>query len=154
MQPMNAVKLPRLVCFLFSRSHDVILCVMANPLGVLIANVLAPQLVKDPSHVVLLNIIVAIPSLIVCLLASAGVNRSRPKTPPTLSAATEQMKFLDGLFRYLTANLRKLFRNEDLFYQQTISHFTDRYGRWYRHVQLSLYHIATTSLSLRICQLV
>lgn len=74
----------------------VFLGVMANPLGVLLANVLAPQLVKDPSHVLYLNIIVAIPAIIVCLLATFGVNRSEPKTPPTLSAAQEQMRFLDG----------------------------------------------------------
>lgn len=54
----------------------VILGVMANPLGVLLANVLSPQLVKDPSHVLYLNIIVAVPAVVVALLATAGVNRS------------------------------------------------------------------------------
>jgi hypothetical protein len=70
---------------------------MANPLGVLLANVLAPQLVKAPQHVLYLNILVAVPAIIVCILASLGIKRSEPKTPPTLSAAQEQMEFLPGL---------------------------------------------------------
>lgn len=69
---------------------------MANPLGVLLANILAPQLVKAPEHVLYLNIIVAVPAIIVCIMASVGIKRSEPKTPPTLSAAQQQMKFLPG----------------------------------------------------------
>jgi len=71
--------------------------VMANPLGVLLSNILAPQLVKSADDVLLLNIIVAVPAIILCLIATIGVKRSEPKTPPTLSAAQEQMKFVDGL---------------------------------------------------------
>lgn len=69
---------------------------MANPLGVLLANVLAPQLVKAPAHVLYLNIIVAVPAIILCIIATLGVKRSEPKTPPTLSAAQQQMEFLPG----------------------------------------------------------
>ncbi|CAD5235721.1 unnamed protein product [Bursaphelenchus xylophilus] len=71
--------------------------VMSNPLGVLLASQTSPKLVTDPSQVIYLNIIVAVPAVIVALLASVAVNRSEPKTPPTLSAATAQMEFLDGL---------------------------------------------------------
>lgn len=103
---------------------------MANPLGVLLANVLAPQLVKEPSHVLYLNIIVAVPAVIVALLATAGVNRSEPKTPPTLSAATEQMKFLEGMFFDFMPRLLRVLRYEDMFHKQAIHHFVGRYGRW------------------------
>lgn len=70
---------------------------MANPLGVLISNLVAPQLVKEPDHVLHLNIIVAVFSIIIALMALGGVQSSEPKTPPTLSAATEQMKFIEGV---------------------------------------------------------
>ncbi|CAD5228752.1 unnamed protein product [Bursaphelenchus okinawaensis] len=71
--------------------------VMSNPLGVLLASQTSPKLVTAPEHVVYLNVIVAIPAVIVCLMATVGVNRSEPKTPPTLSAATTQMEFVEGL---------------------------------------------------------
>lgn len=70
--------------------------VMANPLGVLLANLLAPILVQAPKDVLLLNIIIAVPAILLCLVATATIRTSEPKTPPTLSAAHEQMKFLDG----------------------------------------------------------
>ncbi|KAI6206045.1 hypothetical protein M3Y94_00861100 [Aphelenchoides besseyi] len=71
--------------------------VMANPLGVLLSNLISPQLVKEPNHVLYLNIIVAILSTVVCIMATIGVTRSEPKTPPTLSAAQQQMQFFEGL---------------------------------------------------------
>jgi len=54
-------------------------------------------LVKRADQVLWLNVVVAVLSIILCLVATIGVNRSEPKTPPTLSAAQEQMKFVDGL---------------------------------------------------------
>ncbi|KAI6174071.1 Transporter, major facilitator family protein [Aphelenchoides besseyi] len=71
--------------------------VMANPLGVLLSNLISPQLVKEPNHVLYLNIIVAILSTVICIVATLGVTRSEPKTPPTLSAAQEQMQFFEAM---------------------------------------------------------
>jgi FLVCR family MFS transporter 7 len=70
--------------------------VMSNPLGVLLANLLAPILVQEPNHVLYLNILIAVPAILLCLIATATIRHSAPKTPPTLSAAQEQMKFVDG----------------------------------------------------------
>lgn len=71
--------------------------VMSNPIGVLLANQISPKLVLKPEDVIFLNILVAIPSVLAAILAVVGVNRSEPKTPPTLSAATPQMEFGEGI---------------------------------------------------------
>lgn len=69
---------------------------MANPLGVLLANLLSPQLVTQPEQVVYLNALTAIPAVLIGILATVGVNRSEPKLPPTVSAAQQQLGFLKG----------------------------------------------------------
>lgn len=69
---------------------------MANPLGVLLANLLSPQLVTQPEQVVYLNALTAIPAVLIGILATVGVTRSEPKLPPTVSAAQQQLGFLKG----------------------------------------------------------
>ncbi|VDD96055.1 unnamed protein product [Enterobius vermicularis] len=71
--------------------------VMANPLGVLMANLLSPQIVNSYNDVPKMNAIVMFPAIITCLLVTFGVNSSKPKTPPTLSAAVTQTDFLTGI---------------------------------------------------------
>ncbi|KAE9548869.1 hypothetical protein FO519_007920 [Halicephalobus sp. NKZ332] len=71
--------------------------IMSNPLGVLLANLISPQIVQDPSHVIRVNIMTAVPSLIACVLATAVITRSEPKHPPTISASKKQMDFLPGI---------------------------------------------------------
>ncbi|VDM43950.1 unnamed protein product [Toxocara canis] len=72
--------------------------VMSNPLGVLFANLLSPQIVSKAAHV-----ITFVPPLIACAIATFGVTRSEPKTPPSLSAAQTQMGFINGLRTCLTS---------------------------------------------------
>ncbi|CAI4227382.1 unnamed protein product [Auanema sp. JU1783] len=71
--------------------------VMSNPLGVLMANLISPQIVKNPEQVVYLNIFTFVPSFAAMVLATIGVNRSNPKLPPTISAAQQQSGFWEGL---------------------------------------------------------
>ncbi|XGW03613.1 hypothetical protein V3C99_015080 [Haemonchus contortus] len=71
--------------------------VMSNPLGVLLANVISPQMVRAPQHVVYLNIFTFLPAAAAMLLATVAVKRSEPKIPPTFSASKPQMEFLPGL---------------------------------------------------------
>lgn len=72
--------------------------VMSNPLGVLLANLISPQIATDPSHVIRVNIMTALPSLIACVLATVVITRSEPKHPPTISASKKQMDFVQGSF--------------------------------------------------------
>jgi FLVCR family MFS transporter 7 len=69
---------------------------MANPLGVLLANLISPQLVLSIDHVVYLNALTFGPAVVTCLLALATVTRSEPAIPPTLSASTKQTSFFSG----------------------------------------------------------
>ncbi|CAO4383185.1 unnamed protein product [Caenorhabditis nigoni] len=71
--------------------------VMSNPLGVLMANLISPAIVKSPDHVIWLNIFTCVPSLAAMLIATFGVNRSEPKIPPTFSASKPQMDFVSGM---------------------------------------------------------
>jgi FLVCR family MFS transporter 7 len=70
--------------------------VMSNPLGVLLANVIAPALVTATEHVPYLNTLTAVPAVVTCILANVCVRRSEPPVPPTQSAATREMPFFEG----------------------------------------------------------
>ncbi|VDM58549.1 unnamed protein product [Angiostrongylus costaricensis] len=71
--------------------------VMSNPLGVLLANIISPQMVHSPQHVVYLNVFTCVPTLVAMILATVAVKRSEPKVPPTFSASKPQMDFIPGL---------------------------------------------------------
>ncbi|XP_043530482.1 solute carrier family 49 member A3 isoform X2 [Chiloscyllium plagiosum] len=60
---------------------------MANPLGILFANILSPMLVKKPSSMPVLMIVYAVPAAIACLLTSVGIRNKVPPTPPSAGAA-------------------------------------------------------------------
>ncbi|NWU90936.1 S49A3 protein, partial [Upupa epops] len=71
---------------------------MANPLGILIANVLSPALVPEGKHIPLMLGIYAIPAVTACALASVGIHEKIPPTPPSASATNSTSQpFLTGL---------------------------------------------------------
>ncbi|XP_036982768.2 solute carrier family 49 member A3 [Artibeus jamaicensis] len=71
---------------------------MANPLGVLVANVLSPALVKKEGDIPIMLGIYMIPAGLACLLATSCLWESEPPTPPSAGAAqSTSEKFLDGL---------------------------------------------------------
>lgn len=79
--------------------------IMSNPLGVLLANFIAPHIVNDshPDNIPLLNILVAAPAIFAVVLATFGVTRSLPKLPPTLSASQPATAFFPGLKKLFTS---------------------------------------------------
>lgn len=76
--------------------------IMSNPLGVLMANLISPQMVQAPEHVPFLNAFTFIPAFVAMILATFGVTSSEPAMPPTYSASQEQMDFLPGLKSCMT----------------------------------------------------
>ncbi|XP_064142161.1 solute carrier family 49 member A3 isoform X4 [Loxodonta africana] len=71
---------------------------MSNPLGVLLANVLSPALVKEEGDIPWMLGAYVIPAGIACLLATACLWENVPPTPPSAAAASSTSeKFLDGL---------------------------------------------------------
>ncbi|XP_042841153.1 solute carrier family 49 member A3 isoform X4 [Panthera tigris] len=71
---------------------------MSNPLGILVANLLSPALVKKEEDIPLMLGIYIIPAGITCLLATACLLESVPPTPPSARAIhSTSEKFLDGL---------------------------------------------------------
>ncbi|XP_060511582.1 solute carrier family 49 member A3 isoform X2 [Panthera onca] len=71
---------------------------MSNPLGILVANLLSPALVKKEEDIPLMLGIYIIPAGITCLLATACLLESVPPTPPSARAVhSTSEKFLDGL---------------------------------------------------------
>ncbi|XP_062964559.1 solute carrier family 49 member A3 [Cynocephalus volans] len=71
---------------------------MSNPLGILVANVLSPALVKKGEDIPLMLGIYAVPAGLTCLLATVGLWENVPPTPPSAGAASSSSeKFLDGL---------------------------------------------------------
>lgn len=86
--------------------------IMANPLGVLFANLISPRLVRSVEQVFYLNLLTFIPSAIACLIATVAVNRSAPKKPPTHSASQPQMDFVDGRWFEGFCRMLSLFGND------------------------------------------
>ncbi|VDM99304.1 unnamed protein product, partial [Thelazia callipaeda] len=89
--------------------------VMANPLGVLMANILSPQIVQSLAdvrvipekgesnfQVLIINAVTFVPSILICLVATFCVIRSEPRTPPSRSAAQLHVPFLLGMKQCFT----------------------------------------------------
>ncbi|KAI0211863.1 Solute carrier family 49 member A3 [Lamellibrachia satsuma] len=73
---------------------------IANPVGILLANLISPAVVGDSSHpadLLLLMVIYTIPAAVVVIMATFGVCSSVPPTPPTASAAEISQPFFRGL---------------------------------------------------------
>ncbi|XP_019574906.2 solute carrier family 49 member A3 isoform X1 [Rhinolophus sinicus] len=71
---------------------------MSNPLGILVANVLSPALVKKEHGILIMLGTYIIPAGLACLLATTCLWESVPPTPPSAGAAhSTSEKFLDGL---------------------------------------------------------
>ncbi|KAL3863356.1 hypothetical protein ACJMK2_005114 [Sinanodonta woodiana] len=70
---------------------------MANPLGILAANVIAPAVVSTPGDLPLALWVMTGPAVATVLLATFGICSSLPPTPPTSSAAEESEPFFKGL---------------------------------------------------------
>ncbi|XP_040345992.1 solute carrier family 49 member A3 isoform X5 [Herpailurus yagouaroundi] len=71
---------------------------MSNPLGILVANLLSPALVKKEEDIPMMLGIYIIPAGITCLLATTCLLESVPPTPPSARAIhSTSEKFLDGL---------------------------------------------------------
>ncbi|XP_049652300.1 solute carrier family 49 member A3 isoform X3 [Accipiter gentilis] len=70
----------------------------ANPLGILIANVLSPALVSEGKHIPLMLGVYAIPAVTACAVATVGIHEKVPPTPPSASATNSSSQpFLMGL---------------------------------------------------------
>ncbi|XP_037531406.1 solute carrier family 49 member A3 [Nematolebias whitei] len=80
------------------RASANMLASMSNPVGILIANLISPAIAKTPTQIPTLMQAYAVPSFIVCFLASLGVLSSRPPTPPSASAETSGSEpFMQGI---------------------------------------------------------
>ncbi|XP_039614175.1 solute carrier family 49 member A3 [Polypterus senegalus] len=71
---------------------------MSNPLGVLLANILSPIIVKEVSDIPTLLVIYAIPASVACVLATGGIRETVPPTPPSATAMMSTSEnFIDGV---------------------------------------------------------
>nr|XP_061793320.1 solute carrier family 49 member A3-like [Nerophis lumbriciformis] len=59
---------------------------MANPLGLLVANVVSPAIADKASQIPRLMLAYAVPACFICFLATVGIRSSAPPTPPSASA--------------------------------------------------------------------
>ncbi|WAR22401.1 S49A3-like protein [Mya arenaria] len=70
---------------------------MANPLGILAANILAPAVVQQQKDIPTLLWVITAPTLFTMVMATFGVRSSVPPTPPTSSAEEKSEPFFAGL---------------------------------------------------------
>ncbi|XP_047423168.1 solute carrier family 49 member A3 isoform X4 [Sciurus carolinensis] len=71
---------------------------MSNPLGILVASVLSPALVRKGEGIPLMLGVYTIPAGLACLLATVCLGESVPPTPPSVGAASSTSEnFLQGL---------------------------------------------------------
>ncbi|KAK2572381.1 Solute carrier family 49 member A3 [Acropora cervicornis] len=74
---------------------------LSNPVGVMIANVLAPVFVTKKSNIPQMLKYFSIPALLGIAMATLGVCSSTPPTPPTASAEAKSEPFFLGLRKKL-----------------------------------------------------
>ncbi|KAL4231241.1 Major facilitator superfamily domain-containing protein 7 [Mactra antiquata] len=70
---------------------------MANPLGIMLANILAPAVVQGQNDIPTLLWIITAPSLLTMFMATFGICSGIPPTPPTISAEQDSEPFFQGL---------------------------------------------------------
>ncbi|KAL4641598.1 major facilitator superfamily domain-containing protein 7 isoform X1 [Arapaima gigas] len=71
---------------------------MSNPLGLLFANILSPFTVGSANNLPLMLGIYAVPAATACILATLGIQRSVPPSPPSASAETSNSEpFFQGI---------------------------------------------------------
>nr|XP_004571196.2 solute carrier family 49 member A3 isoform X1 [Maylandia zebra] len=76
---------------------------MANPLGILLANIISPVMAETSAQIPKLLLAYAIPTCIICVLATVGIRSSAPPTPPSASAETSNSEpFVQGIKLLLT----------------------------------------------------
>ncbi|XP_072251251.1 solute carrier family 49 member A3 [Leuresthes tenuis] len=77
---------------------------MSNPLGILLANILSPMIVRTSEHIPLLLLIYAVPACFICFLATVGIRSNEPPTAPSASAESSASEpFVQG-FKLLLRN--------------------------------------------------
>ncbi|XP_077435045.1 solute carrier family 49 member A3 [Vanacampus margaritifer] len=59
---------------------------MANPLGILMANLVSPAIAHTSDRIPVLMLAYSIPACVACFLATVGIRSSAPPTPPSASA--------------------------------------------------------------------
>lgn len=85
------------------RATATMIAAMSNPLGVLFANMISPQLVVQKSDVVYLNILLAVVPTAAIALATFGVRTSDPPTPPGRAATKKAAAFWPGIKKCMTS---------------------------------------------------
>ncbi|XP_031722797.1 solute carrier family 49 member A3 [Anarrhichthys ocellatus] len=76
---------------------------MSNPLGILLASILSPVIADTPARIPDLLLVYAVPTCIICFLATLGIRSSTPPTPPSASAESSGSEpFLQGIKLLLT----------------------------------------------------
>ncbi|KAL9983577.1 hypothetical protein ACROYT_G005772 [Oculina patagonica] len=74
---------------------------LSNPMGVMVANAIAPVIVKDKSKIPFMLEMFSIPAFLGVVMATFGVCSSTPPTPPTASAESKSEPFFVGLKKVL-----------------------------------------------------
>ncbi|KAM7389365.1 hypothetical protein PAMP_023349 [Pampus punctatissimus] len=71
---------------------------MSNPLGVLLANIVSPKMAETSKQIPMLLLTYAVPTCIICFLATVGIRSSAPPTPPSASAELSSSEpFVQGV---------------------------------------------------------
>ncbi|XP_058505070.1 solute carrier family 49 member A3 [Solea solea] len=71
---------------------------MSNPLGILLANIISPLIVKTPEQIPALMMSYAVPACLICFLATVGILSGAPPTPPSASAESSGSEpFVQGI---------------------------------------------------------
>ncbi|XP_073676727.1 solute carrier family 49 member A3 [Garra rufa] len=76
---------------------------MANTVGLLLANIFSPMILKYTNTLFMLLLIYAIPAIVACFLATVGIRERAPPKPPSASMVTSSSEpFLKGVKLLLT----------------------------------------------------
>ncbi|XP_054842995.1 solute carrier family 49 member A3 isoform X2 [Eublepharis macularius] len=77
---------------------------MSNPLGLLISNLLSPALVHEEKEIPLMLGVYVGPAVLACVLATVGIRKKEPPTPPSASASQSNSQSVFAGLKMLLQN--------------------------------------------------
>ncbi|KAK2146158.1 hypothetical protein LSH36_628g03001 [Paralvinella palmiformis] len=128
-QTAKAIKVKKLIS-----SNGITHNIMANPVGIMIGNILSPIIVKQADDIPFMLYVYTIPAGIGMLSATFGICHSLPPSPPTSSAASTPESFILGM--------------KQIFYNKSYWVLTTAFG-----MEVALFTVANSLLEQILCPL-
>ncbi|XP_058264548.1 solute carrier family 49 member A3 isoform X2 [Hemibagrus wyckioides] len=112
---------------------------MSNPFGLLFVYIFSPLILSRTNSIFMLLLIYAIPAIVICFLATVGIQESVPPTPPSASADTSSSEpFLQGIRLYFAGLYGALFISFGVLGAAILGFFVDKTKLFTESIKISM----------------